>query len=420
MGFVYEKPFEYLFLGTLVGTLNIYKVIQYRVLSSRDVKEIVEWFKSKGVSVEVIGESWEGKSIWSLRLGKGDLKVLSICRLHGNEPASTNGALLFAYHVVEKGFMRGFPLKKFLEKVSVYLIPLANPDGADSYYEKFKERSEPSWQNAFSDTRVNSRGVDLNRDWLFLEEKETQVLHAFINKIKPHIILDQHEFYFKGGYPPQWPSGKDEFMITLTDAPYYWVSQPIFKLSENVMNNIALTIENDWPHWPISKRWFLGGGKGKPGEIAVAPIYLGSHFPYENIAKVLVETWGVGLGEYLMWDRAHIHAMAIASTVQWIYEHGDEVLRLIKLSYAEDLKLGVEATYIIKGRDLEIVENILRLHGIAFRKNKGELRVSVPQERTRMALILLDRNCEFNKKLREKGLEYTLDARFDVEIEKLS
>ncbi|WP_246054392.1 M14 family metallopeptidase [Antarcticibacterium flavum] len=52
---------------------------------------------------------------------------------------------------------------------------MLNPDGARAY------------------TRVNSRGVDLNRDAHNREEEESKVLRKVYNEFKPHYCFNLHD-----------------------------------------------------------------------------------------------------------------------------------------------------------------------------------------------------------------------------------
>ena len=66
-----------------------------------------------------------------------------------------------------------------MHPVEIALLINANPDG--------------SIQNR----RSNAIGIDLNRDHLRLESKETKAIHSFVRSWDPHIIIDVHN------YPPR-------------------------------------------------------------------------------------------------------------------------------------------------------------------------------------------------------------------------
>ena len=84
----------------------------------------------------------------------------------------------------------------------------------------------------------------------------------------------------------------------------------------------------------------------------------------------------------------------------------------------EEKKVGREyREFHIAGRELEKAKEVLSLHGIEFEERRDEIIVKMPQRRSRMAILLLDREHWYNEELRKrrKG-PHTLDKFFDVEI----
>jgi len=395
----------------------------FEILSFQDYLQIVSELEKIGAKVETIGYSSLNKPLHCIKLGEGDTRILAICRLHGNEPATTNAALYFTYLCLTEGRVGGIPMRDVLSKCKIALVPAANPDGLEEYYRLYIKNPKPSWENVFGKARVNAEGVDLNRDWLYLTQKETQCLHILLNEFRPHIVLDMHEFYFKGGYPPQWPDGEEEFMISLTDTPYFMVSESIKDLSREIMERAIDAVVNEgYGHWKIKERWFVGEEKGARREDVVVPAtFLGSHVPYEHSAKLLVETWGVGLGEYLLSDRVNIHSLIIAHIAYYTYEKEKEVKEAVSESISEDIAFP-EAMFRISGPSNEVnkAEKLLKLHDIAASKVGNEILIKLPQRRSRMASILLDKDFELNRRLFEKRKFYTIDHFLQVKVTKYS
>ena len=69
------------------------------------------------------------------------------------------------------------PLAQDLRRVTVYVVPMANPDGAEAFL------------------RHNAHNVDLNRDWLRQTQPETRAWLRTIKAIHPDLMTDQHELY---------------------------------------------------------------------------------------------------------------------------------------------------------------------------------------------------------------------------------
>ena len=115
--------------------------------------------------------------------------------VHGNEASSTEAAMLTLYELVTSK-------KAWLKNTVVILDPCLNPDGRDRYVNWFhqikstpfnadqnaKEHSEP-WPSG----RPNHYLFDLNRDWAWITQVESQQRIAIYNKWMPHIHVDFHE-----------------------------------------------------------------------------------------------------------------------------------------------------------------------------------------------------------------------------------
>lgn len=102
-------------------------------------------------------------------------RLFYLCRQHGHEPASTEAALQFITQLVQAA--PGSPLALDLQRVTVYVVPMANPDGAEAFL------------------RHNARDKDLNRDWLRRTQPETQALYRAVVRLRPDMMTDQHELY---------------------------------------------------------------------------------------------------------------------------------------------------------------------------------------------------------------------------------
>lgn len=369
-----------------------------------------------GAKVINIGFSNRKNRILCIKVGRGNLRVAYVCRLHGNEPAPTNACLLFLLDLLADSLREyGIWLNDIIDKVSIYAIPVSNPDGASLYYElSSKVNHRPSWEHIFSKARFNSMGYDLNTDWHYLKQPETKCIHKLITKVDPHIIIDSHEFYYKGNHPPLWP---EEFMITLTDTPYKGVHSSIKELSNELMKEIILFLKREgYSSWKIKERHFIGRGVREYDEIIAKPFALGSHFPYEGSAKVLVETWGIGLGEYLLSDRVIIHYLSMIKTLEFMIKEFKKVIACKNNFLKNELSYS-KREYIVEGNDVVKVHEVLKLHGVEVKWSNNDLIVEVPQRRSTMASLLLDREFELNKLIKEKFGNYvTLDKVYEVKI----
>tara|TARA_A100001011_G_scaffold396003_1_gene492667 strand:- start:43547 stop:45994 length:2448 start_codon:yes stop_codon:yes gene_type:complete len=115
--------------------------------------------------------------------------------VHGNESSSSEAAMKTAYALLTKH-------KNWLKETVVILDPCINPDGRDRFVNfynqtkstpydpnrKTREHEEP-WHSG----RTNHYIFDLNRDWAWLTQKESQQRIKQYNRWLPHIHVDFHE-----------------------------------------------------------------------------------------------------------------------------------------------------------------------------------------------------------------------------------
>ncbi len=115
--------------------------------------------------------------------------------VHGNESAGTEAALLTAYELLTNK-------QEWLKNTVVILDPCINPDGRDRYVNWYyqmvgqhpnearntREHDEP-WPSG----RPNHYLFDLNRDWAWNTQIETQQRLKLYNEWLPHVHIDFHE-----------------------------------------------------------------------------------------------------------------------------------------------------------------------------------------------------------------------------------
>ncbi|MBJ2175828.1 zinc carboxypeptidase [Aureibaculum sp. A20] len=129
-----------------------------------------------------------------------DLSIVWLSyNVHGNEAVSTEAAMKTLYALIDPN---NAETKKWLENTIVIIDPCINPDGRDRYvnwYNQYqnkpynvnpdsKEHHEP-WPGG----RANHYLFDLNRDWAWASQTETQSRLIEYNKWMPHVHVDFHE-----------------------------------------------------------------------------------------------------------------------------------------------------------------------------------------------------------------------------------
>lgn len=139
---------------------------------------IATWATSPRVAVETLGESVQGRPIRLLRVGNpapgpGDRATLLLTGcVHGNEPAGREAILNLLEYLTTTDDTTTLA---WLADNPVWLIPTVNPDGFDA------------------GTRNNANDVDLNRDFVSLEEPESRAVAVALGRARPLVMVDLHE-----------------------------------------------------------------------------------------------------------------------------------------------------------------------------------------------------------------------------------
>jgi len=123
-----------------------------------------------------IGKSVEGRELLLIKLGKGDKKILLAGAHHAREYITSTFLLEtideYARRYTTDGAFGDYDVKSLLEKVTVYVVPMVNPDGVnlvqngvESVKEPKKVKSMRMLQDSYAEWKANINGVDLNRQY---------------------------------------------------------------------------------------------------------------------------------------------------------------------------------------------------------------------------------------------------------------
>ncbi len=126
--------------------------------------------------------------------------------VHGNEPSSSEAALLAAYTFVAS---ENPEILKYLKNAVLFIDPTINPDGRDRHSQ---------WANAYQGQplvadpqdaehnenwpggRTNHYWFDLNRDWLLAVNPESQAKLKWYHEWYPNVVTDFHEMGSQSSY----------------------------------------------------------------------------------------------------------------------------------------------------------------------------------------------------------------------------
>ena len=126
--------------------------------------------------------------------------------VHGNEPASSEAAMKTLYELVNPANAQS---KEWLKQVVVIIDPCLNPDGRDRYVNWYTNAvgKEPNpdpqsreHQEPWPAGRSNHYNFDLNRDWAWQTQIETQQRMKKYNAWLPQVHVDFHEQGYNNPY----------------------------------------------------------------------------------------------------------------------------------------------------------------------------------------------------------------------------
>src|SRR5690606_11509707 len=150
--------------------------------------------------------------------------------VHGNEAVSSETAMKTLWELINPS---NTETKKWLENTVVAIDPCLNPDGQERYVnwynQKANNRLQPDPQSVehnepWPGGRPNHYLVDLNRDWAWQVQRESQARVSLYNQWMPQLHVDFHE---QG-----------------VDAPYYFapVAEPVHAFVSDFQREFQETV----------------------------------------------------------------------------------------------------------------------------------------------------------------------------------
>ncbi|MBK5277992.1 MAG: zinc carboxypeptidase, partial [Bacteroidia bacterium] len=150
--------------------------------------------------------------------------------VHGNEANSMEASMKTLYELVNPGNAK---TKEWLKNTVVIIDPCINPDGRDRYanfynqYGNIPANADPQareHRELWPGGRANHYLFDLNRDWAWETQKESQARIKLYNQWLPHVHVDYHE----QGY----------------NSPYYFApaAEPVHEVVTNWQREFQVTV----------------------------------------------------------------------------------------------------------------------------------------------------------------------------------
>jgi hypothetical protein len=175
------------------------------ISSEENLRNLEEFRKNNLIKTGLMKGEFTGKQIPFIWMSYN---------VHGNEAVGMEAALKTLYTLVS-GSYEG--VNEWLKTCIIVIDPCQNPDGRDLYTNRYRSSQSSdinpngdSWEHnqGWPGARSNHYMFDLNRDWAWQTQVETQQRLALYNKYMPQVHADFHEmgaestFYFAPGAEP--------------------------------------------------------------------------------------------------------------------------------------------------------------------------------------------------------------------------
>ncbi|WP_226036348.1 M14 family metallocarboxypeptidase [Aquibacillus saliphilus] len=158
-------------IGAIVNPKKVYSYNQM----VHDITKLKKAYPGV-IRTDVIGKSVEGRDLHLVKVGTGDKKITINSSHHAREWITTNLVMNqideYSRAFVNGAKIDGYNVRDLLSQVTIYYVPMVNPDGvtlnqfgANGFSNKSQLIRLNNGSTNFTAWKANSRGVDLNRQY---------------------------------------------------------------------------------------------------------------------------------------------------------------------------------------------------------------------------------------------------------------
>jgi hypothetical protein len=287
--------------------------------------------------------------------------------VHGNESSSMEASMSTLYDLINP---ENEQTQQWLKNTIVIMDPCINPDGRDRYANFYRqygnlpanaayhaaEHHEP-WPGG----RTNHYLFDLNRDWAWMTQIESQQRIKVYNEWLPHVHVDFHE----QGY----------------NNPYYFApaAEPLHEVISNWQREFQVTIGKNNAKYFDEQGWLYFT---KEVFDLYYPSYGDTYPTYSGAIGMTYEQAGGGVGGLVITtetgdplslkDRIAHHHTSGLSTVEVTSKNAEAVVKEFEKYFADNNNRPAAhyKTFVIKGGNngdkLQRLTSWMQLHGIRF------------------------------------------------------
>lgn len=328
------------------------------IVSARENMEKLEQIKKNNRSLSK-AEKIEGKGI------KPPAIVWLSYNVHGNEASATEAALKTLYALIEAKTLN---IQNWLRNTVVIIDPCLNPDGRARYVDYFngvvgvkpnpnpmaREHTEP-WPGG----RSNHYYFDLNRDWAWQSQIETQQRLVLYREWMPEVHVDFHEQNY--------------------NEPYYFApsAEPIHQDITAWQREFQLIVGKNNAKYFDQKGWKYFT---KEQFDLLYPSYGDTYPLYNGAVGMTYEQGGIDAGlavitldgdTLTLSDRIDHHFTAAMATLETVSKHADKLVEEFQKYFEKAMVTspGAFKSYIIKGENtgkIRRLTSLLKRNGVEF------------------------------------------------------
>jgi len=277
--------------------------------------------------------------------------------VHGNEASSTEAAMLTAFQLLTKA-------SSFLENTVVIIDPCVNPDGRDRYVNWYYQAANQPYDNnpeanehdePWPGGRPNHYLFDLNRDWAWATQIETQERLKVYNQWMPHIHIDFHE---QG-----------------INSPYYFApaAEPYHDIITDWQREFQIMIGKNHAKYFDEKGWLFFTRERFD---LLYPSYGDTYPTFMGAIGMTYEQAGhgrAGLGiinneghELTLFERLTHHTTTGISTVEMASQHNSDLIRSFK-EFFNNNNIAYKS-FVMKGHEdhIDQLKALLNQHRIIY------------------------------------------------------
>lgn len=399
------------YFNYIAGVSDMVLMHQYGETYER--RELLVTFISSAKNLERIDEIRENNlrrtGLLDGSIFENDIAIVWLSyNVHGNEANSTETSMQVLYELVVKNKEK---YQNWLDNLVIVIDPCLNPDGRDRYVNWFNQVAGTSpnpninvreHHEGWAHGRTNHYLFDLNRDWVWQTQVESQQRMVLYNNWMPHVHVDFHE-----------QGLDDKYYFAPAAEPMHELVTPWQRDFQNIVgkNNAKYFDQKGWLYFTRERFDLLYPGYGDTYPTFNGAIGMTYEMAGNSMAGLAVQT---EKGDTLtLSDRMAMHFTTSMATIEASYENRKRLLE----EFSNFFKPLGNDHYIIKSDRTDRLSSLTELldkNKIAYKTpagssvikvqaydnnevitleiNRGDLVVPINQPKSTMVKILFEKN----------------------------